>query len=70
MKFWSELRDDYGRRLLTIMAVTPETYTKVIKMARYLGFQSVGKPIPNICHLVYEGKRVGGQIMYFCPKEG
>lgn len=69
VRYWSAFKADDGKPLFrTILAVTPETYRSVHKGMRQWGFRLLGV-IPNLCHLGYEGRRVGGMVGYYCPQE-
>lgn len=68
VKYWADLKHpDGGPLFLTLVGVTPETYTAAIKMLRQAGFTTLPGVLPNLCNLRYEGRRVGAVISYYCP---
>ncbi len=67
--YWFSLRGFDGRPIfLTLLGVTPEKYTAVLKLLKLLNWHTVGT-IPKLCYLHYENCMVGGVVSYY-SREG
>lgn len=58
IQYWKTLSNP-----LVFMGYTPEPYDKAIKLAKILGYKTVGT-VPNYCHLIYENKYVPAVVSY------
>ena len=54
--------------LETLLAITPETYTWARRLAKRIGFKSLGV-VPNALDLVHERRRVGAAVAYITKNE-
>lgn len=68
MEYWSGWPDGNGGRLLKVLiGITPESYDTTLKLVRMAGFTTLETRIPNMCNLIYEGRRVSAVISYYTP---
>lgn len=54
--------------LKVLVGFTPETNTMAIKYAEHIGFNRSGY-IPQMCNMVYEGRRVGAVVTTYLTQE-
>lgn len=70
LSFWSKFKHDDGKPLfLTIIGITPATYSAAIKLLKIAGYQILGT-LPNACYMAEQGGYNPGIVSYYCPKEG
>jgi hypothetical protein len=59
---WCELKDATGAPMFEILlGITPEVHTAALRLARIMGFSTVGT-IPRYCRCPYAGGRCGGVL--------
>lgn len=67
--YWSTFKHTDKRPLfLTIIGLTPATYTTALKLLKIAKYIIIGK-IPNACFMADQGEFIPGIISYYCPKE-
>jgi len=59
---WKDFTDATGAPLVDmLLGITPEINTGALRLARIIGFKTVGT-IPRYCHCAYAGVRCGGVL--------
>jgi hypothetical protein len=62
---WCGLKDAGGAPMLDILlGITPEVHTAALRLARIMGFSTIGT-IPRYCRCPYAGGRCGGVLSCF-----
>ena len=62
LSHWKNLIDATGAPLVDmLLGITPEINTRALRLARIMGFETVGT-IPRYCQCVYAGIRCGGVL--------
>ncbi len=70
LDYWGSFTEDDSRPLFrVIVGVTPAHYELPLRFISLIGFKRLGGFIPDLCNMVYEGRRMSAIISYFCPGE-
>jgi hypothetical protein len=65
LRFWSSFSNGNGKRILDVLiGFIPEINIPAILTVQRIGFDVIGT-IPKLCEMPYEGKTVGGTVVYF-----